>query len=162
MWTVGSYCDPDTYRFSSHDYQPRYSCCSSPKQIGWWDHQIGHLPCSPCSFPRRQPAEWGRSLALLSDCIRYSRLLMGMLALLPSSREIDTMTHPNFSALTALQCIPASLRAHAVAQVLKYWHLSFACTKETCLVSVAVTLFSCFRRHPFLHSVFTYCTRQVH
>lgn len=87
---------------------------------------------------------------------------MGMLALLPSSREIDTMTHPNFSALTALQCIPASLRAHAVAQVLKYWHLSFACTKETCLVSVAVTLFSCFRRHPFLHSVFTYCTRQVH
>lgn len=62
---------------------PRYSCRSVPKQVCWWHHQIGHLPCCPCSLSGWQLAERGRPVALLSGCVRYSRLPTGMSALLP-------------------------------------------------------------------------------
>lgn len=65
---------------------PRYSCRSTPKQVCWWHHQIGHLPCCPCSLSGWQLAEWGQPVALLSGCVRYSRLPTGMLTLLPYCR----------------------------------------------------------------------------
>lgn len=93
---------------------PRYSCRSVPKQVCWWHHQIGHLPCCPCSLSGWQLAERGRPVALLSGCVRYSRLPTGMSALLPPTGEREA-THHYLSLLIStlslwqkLNCIPAS------------------------------------------------------
>lgn len=116
-FTCGWGFDPNTERSVAMVTNPRYSCRSAPKQVCWWHHQIRHLPCCPCSLSRRQLAEWGRPLALLSGCVRYSRLLTGMSALcclLP----VHKATHRYRTALTStlqpwqkLNCIPASLQS---------------------------------------------------
>lgn len=116
-FTCGWSFDPNTERSVAMVTNPRYSCRSAPKQVCWWHHQIRHLPCCPCSLSGRQLAEWGRPLALLSGCVRYSRLLTGMSALcclLP----VHKATHHYQTAMTSilqpwqkLNCIPASLQS---------------------------------------------------
>lgn len=117
LWslTCGWSFDPNTERSVAMVTNPRYSCRNAPKQVCWWDHQIRHLPCCPCSLSGRQLAEWGRPLALLSGCVRYSRLLTGMSALcclLPVHKATHHYRTAMISTLQLwqkLNCIPASL-----------------------------------------------------
>lgn len=114
-FTCGWSFDPNTERSVAMVTNPRYSCRNAPKQVCWWDHQIRHLPCCPCSLSGRQLAEWGRPLALLSGCVRYSRLLTGMSALcclLPVHKATHHYRTAMISTLQLwqkLNCIPASL-----------------------------------------------------